>query len=71
MTPTLRTTLAANLGATQHHDGEVPLGVTLLFAGILVAMILCLALEEKLHAKKSVIVGAFAMISLAKCTTQM
>ena len=45
--------------------GEVPLGTTLLFAGILVAMILCLALEEKLHAKKSVIVGLFAVLSLA------
>lgn len=37
---------------------------TYLFLGILVAMIACLALEEKLHAKKSVIVGAFAALSL-------
>ena len=37
---------------------------TVLFAGLLVSMILCLALEEKLHAKKSVIVGAFAVLSL-------
>lgn len=47
-----------------HQSPEVPLGVTLFFTGILAAMILCLALEEKLHAKKSVIVGAFAMVSL-------
>ena len=46
--------------APHHVDG----GVTALFAVILVAMILCLALEEKLHAKKSVIVAVFAVISL-------
>lgn len=44
------------------HD--VPSWVTYLFAGLLVAMIASLALEEKLHAKKSVIVGVFAIISL-------
>jgi Na+/H+ antiporter NhaD/arsenite permease-like protein len=43
---------------------EIPLAVTLLFAALLGAMILCLALEEKLHAKKSVLVGAFALVSL-------
>ncbi|MCH7717353.1 MAG: hypothetical protein IH876_14570 [Gemmatimonadetes bacterium] len=43
---------------------EVPLTVTLLFAAILVGLILCLALEEKLHAKKSLIVGLFAVVSL-------
>ena len=42
----------------------VSLGITLLFAGILVAMILSLALEEKLHAKKSLIVGLFAAACL-------
>ena len=45
-----------------HH--EVPLSVTLLFAGILAAMIAALALEEKIHAKKSVIAGFFALASL-------
>ena len=45
-----------------HH--EVALPVTLFFAGILVVMIVCLALEEKLHAKKSIIVGLFAALSL-------
>ena len=43
---------------------NVPHFVTYLFTGLLVAMILCLALEEKFHAKKSVIVGAFAVITL-------
>ncbi len=43
---------------------DVPLGVTLLFTGLLVLMIVCLALEEKLHAKKSVIVGVFAAVAL-------
>jgi Na+/H+ antiporter NhaD/arsenite permease-like protein len=38
--------------------------VTAVFAVILVAMILCLALEEKLHARKSVIVAVFAVVSL-------
>ena len=43
---------------------EVPLSITLLFALILVCMILCLALEEKIHAKKSIIVGVFAVATL-------
>ena len=38
--------------------------VTLLFAAFLVGMILCLALEEKIHAKKSLIVGVFAIVTL-------
>jgi Na+/H+ antiporter NhaD/arsenite permease-like protein len=53
----------ATSGGASHAD--VPLSTTLLFAAVLVAMIVCLALEEKLHAKKSVIVGSFAMLSLA------
>lgn len=44
-----------------HH---VSTTVTILFTVILVAMILSLALEEKIHAKKSVIVGWFAAITL-------
>ncbi len=53
--------LAASAAAQPHHvDGWV----TAVFAAILVAMILCLALEEKLHAKKSVIVAIFAVVSL-------
>ena len=39
-------------------------GVTYLFLGLLAAMILCLALEEKIHAKKSVIVGVFGILAL-------
>ena len=42
-----------------HH---VPGFVTALFTILLVGMILCLALEEKIHAKKSVIVGVFATV---------
>lgn len=37
---------------------------TYVFAGILAAMILALALEEKIHAKKSLITGLFAVICL-------
>ena len=47
-----------------HGVTQVPLGVTLLFTALLMAMIVCLALEEKLHAKKSVIVGTFAVVAL-------
>jgi Na+/H+ antiporter NhaD/arsenite permease-like protein len=43
---------------------EVSFGVTMLFSGLLVAMILALALEEKIHAQKSLITGAFAVVSL-------
>jgi len=39
--------------------------ITLLFALILVGLIVCLALEEKIHAKKSVIAAVFAIICLA------
>jgi Na+/H+ antiporter NhaD/arsenite permease-like protein len=45
-----------------HH--EVPFNTTLLFSGVLLAMILTLALEEKIHAKKSLITASFAVISL-------
>ncbi len=43
---------------------EVPANVTYFFAALLVAMVACLALEEKIHAKKSVIVGVFALVAL-------
>ncbi len=43
---------------------EVPLWVTLVFSGLLLGLVLCLAFEEKLHAKKSVIAGSFAVLSL-------
>lgn len=55
----------AAVGASVQSAGhEVSIGVTLFFAGLLISMILCLAFEEKLHAKKSVIVGSFAVASL-------
>ncbi len=43
---------------------HVPGHVTAIFTVMLAAMILCLALEEKIHAKKSVIVGVFAVVAL-------
>jgi len=43
---------------------EVSPAVTLLFVLLLVGMIVCLAFEEKLHAKKSLIVGLFAVVAL-------
>ena len=62
--PAVQNALAA-VSAPAHSAGhEVSTAVTLFFAALLIAMILCLALEEKLHAKKSVIVGAFAVVSL-------
>ncbi len=45
-------------------DAHVAGGITAMFAVLLVALILCLALEEKLHAKKSVIAGIFAIVCL-------
>lgn len=50
--------------AAVQHNVHVSGGVKALFTVILIAMVLCLAFEEKIHAKKSVIVGFFAMISL-------
>ncbi len=47
-----------------HGAGPVPLSVTVMFALLLVGLIVALALEEKLHAKKSVIAGCFAFVSL-------
>ena len=45
-----------------HH--EVPFNITLLFAGLLAAMVLMLAFEEKIHAKTSLITATFALICL-------
>jgi len=50
--------------AVEHAVPHVDTGVTILFALILVTMVSCLALEEKLHAKKSLIVGLFAVLCL-------
>ncbi len=49
-------------GTEELHN--VPMGVTAVFAALLVGLIVCLALEEKIHAKKSVIAGVFAIVSL-------
>lgn len=54
---------AAEVSGTSAH-GDISLAVTLLFTGLLVALITALALEEKIHTKKSVIVGVFAVVSL-------
>jgi Na+/H+ antiporter NhaD/arsenite permease-like protein len=58
--------LAAQAAETTaaHAGHDVEMSVTLLFAGILVAMIATLAFEEKIHAKKSIIVAVFALVSL-------
>ena len=52
------------LASSDHgaHAGEP--WITYLFTGLLGAMVMCLALEEKIHAKKSVIVGVTAVIAL-------
>ncbi|MEJ2044399.1 MAG: SLC13 family permease [Reinekea sp.] len=52
--------IAAMSSVSSHGVESVNPYTTALFTGLLVLMILCLALEEKLHAKKSLIVGLFA-----------
>ena len=52
------------LERAEHDPSAVPLGLTLFFALLLVGMIVALAMEEKLHAKKSIIAGLFALVSL-------
>lgn len=42
--------------------------ITAMFGVLLVGLIVCLALEEKLHAKKSVIAGCFAIVCLLFAT---
>ena len=53
---------AWTLIATAAHSEAVPVhpGITWFFAAVLVAMIVTLAFEEKIHARKSIIVGAYA-----------
>jgi len=53
-----------NLAILANTEAHVTGADTAVFACLLVALITCLALEEKLHAKKSVIVGTFAIICL-------
>ena len=52
----------------EHTAIEVSQGVTLFFSGLLFLMVLSLALEEKIHAQKSVIVSCFAILSLVIAT---
>ena len=52
------------LAASDHGISEVAPWVTYLFTALLAIMVLCLALEEKIHAKKSVIVGVTAVVAL-------
>ena len=46
------------------NTAAVSTGTTILFATLLVGLIACLAFEEKIHAKKSVIAGTFAIVCL-------
>jgi len=61
-------TLSLNLIAAgddaSHAVHNVPGWQTGMFGGILLLMILALAFEEKIHAKKSIITGVFAIVSL-------
>ena len=50
--------------AEAHAEGVVPLGITIMFSALLIGLIACLALEEKLHAKKSIIAVVFALVCL-------
>ena len=43
------------LAASDHGAHAVASWITYLFTGLLVAMVVCLALEEKIHAKLSLI----------------
>ena len=60
----IRDAAAATAVDGAHAAAPVSLGLTLGFAAVLAGLVLCLALEEKLHAKKSVIAGVFALVSL-------
>ncbi len=48
----------------EHGAQPVSDTITLIFTGILVFMVVCLALEEKIHAQKSLIVGVIAAVAL-------
>lgn len=50
------------------ESGNVSWTTTLMFALLLVGLIACLALEEKIHAKKSIIAATFAIICLLLAT---
>lgn len=52
----------------EHAALEVTQGITVFFSALLFLMVLSLALEEKIHAQKSVIVSFFAILSLVFAT---
>lgn len=62
MNPSLPQAALSLLASGGSHP--VPLGITLGFSALLLGLILSLAFEEKLHAKKSLIAGIFAIVSL-------
>jgi len=47
---------------------DVPIEITLVFTALLLMMIVALAFEEKIHAKKSIIVSVFAIVGLILAT---
>lgn len=59
----MREWLLAAVGPTS-NAAPVSSGTTWLFSFVLLGLVLCLAFEEKIHAKKSVIAGFFAVVSL-------
>lgn len=62
--------LLQQANAAAHHTSHiVPLSTSILFTLLLVSLIVTLAFEEKIHAKKSVIVGVFAVSCLFLATT--
>ncbi len=62
--PLLFSALPAAPEAPAAHEPAVPGAIVALFTVVLVAMVLTLALEEKLHAKKSLITGVYAVITI-------
>lgn len=63
--------LATLLSDASHAEAAahvVPAWITWFFTLVLAGMIACLALEEKLHAKKSIIVGTFSGFCLIAAT---
>ncbi len=54
----------SEVSETLNYVAQVSPEITWFFTAILTLMVLSLAFEEKLHAKKSLIVGVFAVVSL-------
>ena len=59
--------MSGNLALMATAESVAP-GVTVFFICVLIGLIVCLAFEEKLHAKKSIIAGVFAVFSLLMAT---